>query len=108
MDLSHLVLGMEGTISRTEFLHYTSQGELEGIRQGSWKLLVRVAAQNRNNAQANVKPPEVLLFDLSGDIGETTNLASAHPDIVDRLRTRMTELDAEITANARLPWMKVD
>ncbi|MCA9057816.1 MAG: sulfatase-like hydrolase/transferase, partial [Planctomycetaceae bacterium] len=108
MDLSHLVLGTEGTSSRTESLHYTSQGELEGIRQGSWKLLVRVAAQNRNNAQANSKPPEVLLFDLSGDIGETTNLASAHPDIVDRLRTRMTELDAEITANARLPWMKVD
>ncbi|MCA9063907.1 MAG: hypothetical protein KDA96_12635 [Planctomycetaceae bacterium] len=86
----------------------SSQGEVEGIRQGNWKLLVKVAAQNRNNPRATPKPAEILLFDLASDVGESTNLAESHPDIVERLTRRISELDAEITANARQPWMKAD
>lgn len=106
MDLSHLVLGKPTATGRDEFVHYTSQGQLEGIRHGKWKLLVRQTAGGKNNKADNPPLPEILLFDLSADLGETTNTADAHPDIVDRLQRRMTELDGEITANARLPWTK--
>ena len=47
-----------------------------------------------------------MLFDLSKDIGEQNNLASDHPEIVDRLQQRMKQLDDEITMNARRPWFK--
>ena len=33
---------------REEFVHYTSRGELEGLRQGNWKLLVKKPRPNRN------------------------------------------------------------
>ncbi len=93
---------------RTEFVHYTSRGDLEGIRQGKWKLLVKTPQRQRGQQAANPKQPEpeILLFDLLADVGEQTNLAKAHPEVVDSLKKRMVELDAEIEANARGPWVK--
>jgi arylsulfatase A-like enzyme len=104
LDASGLLTG-EGKSPRNEFLHYTSRGEIEGIRQGKWKLLVK-KPQRRGRGRGNPGEPEVLLFDLASDLGEQTNLASARPEVVEKLRARMTELDAEVTANAREPWMK--
>jgi arylsulfatase A-like enzyme len=113
MDASQLLLNDKAKSPRNEFVHYTSRGDLEGIRQGKWKLLVKKKRQqrrgkNKGKAKANQAPPapEVLLFDLKADLSEQRNLASANPDIVKKLQARMTELDAEIEANARAPWMK--
>ena len=90
---------------RKEFLHYTSRGDLQGIRQGSWKLLVKNQRGRRNqNRNAPTNSGQVLLFDLSKDLGEQNNLADQHPDLVKKLRQRMEALDKEITANARAPW----
>jgi len=110
LDVSGLWMGTANSSPRTEFIHYTSQGNLEGLRQHNWKLLVKKPRQgnqgNRDKNAAAAKPDQVMLFDLSNDIGEQTNLADADPDIVEKLRSRMEELDAEITRNARAPWMK--
>ena len=106
-DISALIKGDEDISPRKEFVHYTSRGELEGIRQGDWKLLVKKPRQSRNNnQQKQTKAPQILLFNLKEDLGESINVAEQHPDIVTKLRARMTELDAEITENAREPWIK--
>lgn len=90
---------------RKEFVHYTSNGRLEGIRQGNWKLLVKVPRPRRNqNQKAATKPAQILLFDLSKDVGEQNNLAEQHPEVVTKLRERMVALDKEISENARSPW----
>jgi arylsulfatase A len=81
---------------RTEFLHYSSNGVLEGIRQGDWKLLIKQAKPGKSN-------PTILLFNLKQDIGESTNLAAKHPEKVATLRKSMTALDSQITADARPP-----
>ena len=53
---------------------YIRDGSIEAVRSGRWKLHVRKG------------PEEVrLLFDLVADVGETTDLADAHPDVVARL-----------------------
>ncbi len=106
LDVSDLWKGTTEESPRTEFIHYTSNGHLEGLRQGNWKLLIKKPRPRRNqNAPNNeAKPPQILLFDLSEDIGEQTNLAEQHPEIVARLQTRMEALDREITENARAPW----
>lgn len=107
LDVSGLWMGTTKASPRTEFIHYTSQGILEGLRQDHWKLLVKKPRQPRNrkkNAAATTKPPEIMLFDLSKDMGEQNNLAETHPELVTKLKTRMEELDAEITTNARAPW----
>lgn len=107
MDVSGLWTGRAKRSPRKEFLYYTSRGDLEGIRQHSWKLLVKKPRARRNKRQASgERKPQILLFDLSKDLGEQNNLAEKHPEIVSRLRKRMQELDAEITANARPPWRK--
>lgn len=101
LDVSRLWRGEIEASPREEFLHYSSQGEIEGIRQGRWKLLLK-----RPRGKQAAPAAQVLLFDLESDLGERTNLAGEHPDLVARLRERMTVLDEEITANARPPWTR--
>ena len=105
IDVSDLWMDKAEKPPRDEFLYYTSQGQIEGIRQGNWKLLVKKPRRNRQNRAAS-KPPRIFLFDLNHDISEQVNLASEHPEIVGKLRNRMVEQDAEITTNARSPWRK--
>jgi arylsulfatase A len=106
LDASALLTG-DAKSPRKEFLYYTSRGDIQGLRQGKWKLLVK-KKQNRRNAGKDRKAPapEVLLFDLLADMGEKDNLAGTNPEIVKQLTARMAELDAEITGNARIPWHK--
>ncbi|MCO8121988.1 sulfatase [Stieleria sp. TO1_6] len=106
MDVSGLLDGTATQSPREEYLYYTSQGEIEGIRIGDWKLLVKRPRPPRNRPNAKLPPPEVLLFDVTADVGEQNNVASSNQQRVDSMQTRMTELDAEITANAREPWQK--
>ena len=100
MDQSGLWKGTVKKSPRKEFLHYTSRGDLEGIRSGNWKLLVKKPRRK------NAGKPQLHLFDLAKDIGEKNNLAQAKPKVVKELQARMEELDAEITKNARSPWFE--
>ena len=99
IDASSLLTG-KGKSKRNEFIHYTSRGEVEGIRQGRWKLLIK---KKRGKGQGR---REILLFDLSEDLGETNNLATKNPEMVGKLEQRMLLLDSEIQKNARSPWFK--
>ena len=104
MDVSDLWFGKIEKSPRTEFVYYTSRGNLEGLRHENYKLLVKYPRQNRNRKNQNPKPPQIMLFDLINDVGEQNNLAEQMPDVVEKLRKRMEELDAEVTQNARQPW----
>ncbi|MFT5853656.1 MAG: arylsulfatase A, partial [Verrucomicrobiales bacterium] len=50
---------------RNEFVHYTSRGDLEGIRQGKWKLLVKKPRKRGKAPKGNAPKAQVMLFDLS-------------------------------------------
>ena len=41
--------------------------------------------------KAKLKPRDVQLFDLAKDIGESDDVADAHPDIVEKLSKLMKE-----------------
>ena len=97
IDLSPLLTG-DTTSPREEFLYYAMSGRLDGIRQGDWKLL--------ELPPKDKVPAETLLFNLAEDIGEKNNLAKEKPELVEKLRQRMTELDAAIAAGARPVWEK--
>ena len=107
-DLTKTITG-DAPSPRTELVYYSSRGDLEGLRQGDWKLLVKTPKRNagakgKNKDRTTTPIPHVLLFKLSDDLSETTNLASKHPGKVAALTMRMRELDAEITRNARPVW----
>jgi arylsulfatase A len=98
---------------RNEFVYYTAQGDLAGIRVDDWKLLEKAPGKNANdkNGKGQKQPnadasKQVMLFHLGEDIGEKVNRADDKPDIVSKLRQRMQTIDNEITANARPVWKK--
>jgi len=91
IDISAL-LDSDAKTPRHEFVYYTSTGNVEGLRQGKHKLLV--------------KKRQVFLFDLEADMGEKNNLAESMPELVEKLEARMLELDTQITKEAREPWIK--
>jgi arylsulfatase A len=62
MDVSGLWKGTVDQSPRNEFVHYTSVGKLEGLRQGDWKILVK-QPRPRRNQQGETNAPQIMLFD---------------------------------------------
>ncbi len=54
------------------------------VQQGDWKLLGNPV--DRTDRRKNVKLDKVFLANLSSDIGETTNVATKNPEVVQRLQ----------------------
>ena len=54
-------------------------GQQGAIRQGQWKLTFALPSKD-------AKTPNLGLYDLSQDIGESRDLASAQPERIKRLR----------------------
>lgn len=103
VDISAL-LTADAKSPRDEFLYYTNRGHIEGIRQGDWKLLVKY--MERNGKRDETAKPEVMLFNLADDVGESRNRAAEKPELVATMSKRMLELDAAIEAAARPVWKK--
>jgi arylsulfatase A len=85
-DISALLAGEVGATSPTsEFLYYTSHGELAGIRRGPWKLLLASGE----------------LFHVEYDVSEQWSAAGDLPELVAELEALARERDRELAANAR-------
>ncbi|WP_339786318.1 sulfatase [uncultured Imperialibacter sp.] len=96
--------------SEYEFLcYYGRDGKLAAIRQGDWKLHLAepserwAGKQPVEEALLNTRPTTALpwLYNLSTDIGETKNVESAHPDVVEKLRKTAASFDATLDAQLR-------
>jgi len=85
--LSYLptLLGRPDHQQRHDYLYweFRSYGAQQAVRLGRWK-------GYRKNVHKDPKPP-LELYDLRMDIGERTNVAAAHPDIVRRIEQIMAE-----------------
>jgi arylsulfatase A len=105
-DISGLLLGRT-TQSPREAHYYFSSYNLQAVRQGPWKLALTAQRETMGRdqlaADAGVNPR---LYNLDQEIGERTNLAAQHPEIVARLQALAKKMDAEIggtTPTARRP-----
>ncbi len=79
-----LLVGEQTNLSRA-FLYWEfhENGGARAIRKDNWKLVQTGMSQSIPN------PPE--LFDLQADPGESSNLASQHPDLVQELLTLLDQ-----------------
>ena len=93
VDICDIIHG-RGRSPRSEFLYYSRDGKIEGLRQGKWKL--------RTSNNRNKKPATVELYNLDADIAERVNLAEQYPSKVVSLAKRMRELDTAISEDIRL------
>ncbi len=84
-DISPLLFGESGAKTPHEAFFYRRGMELYAVRSGPWKLFVRA---NRAPLPGENKPQLITpgtLYNLDMDIGETTDVAADHPDIVAKL-----------------------
>ena len=93
-DLGPLLVDPAGPPVRDTHLYVTAGQKLEAIRQGKWKLFLMEPAKRKGEPLRAAG----VLYDLSADPAELTDVAAQHPDVVAALRqeaaTRWTELES--------------
>jgi len=95
-DISPLLLGKSAASPR-EAHYYFGGYQLEAVRQGPWKLAI--APQNETMGKGTLPDasgPAPRLYNLDQEIGEKTNVADKHPDIVSKLQLLATRMSNEI------------
>ncbi|MES2736171.1 MAG: arylsulfatase [Verrucomicrobiota bacterium] len=90
------LLGETGKPARESLVHHSIQGVF-AIREGPWKLALCPGSggwsEPRPGTESKDSPP-VQLFNMEADLGEQTNLAAQHPEIVARLTKKLETLVA--------------
>jgi len=89
-DLSPLLLGKTKESPR-EAHYYFNGNRLEAVRSGPWKLAVAFVPR---------------LYNLDTDIGEKTDVAAEHPDVVKRLQEFVTKMDADLGTAKQGPGVR--
>jgi len=94
VNLLPLLEGKRNADPRDHYLYYYG-GELQAVRQGKWKLhfphkyrsyLGVEPGQNGNPGPYASGQTGLELYDLEHDIGETKNVATRHPEVVEQLK----------------------
>ncbi|MCU0537702.1 MAG: sulfatase-like hydrolase/transferase, partial [Hydrococcus sp. Prado102] len=110
-DISPLLLGKTTAAARDA--HYYFAGyTLQAVRQGPWKLAIKPQPETiGKDALDDARRDGPRLYNLDEEIGERTNVADQHPDVVARLQSLIAQMDAEIggsSPTARRPAGNVD
>ena len=95
-DISPILFG-KSTQSSREAPYYFHGYNLQAVRQGPWKLAI--APQNETMGKAvlpDASGTAPRLYNLAEEIGEKTNVADKHPEIVAKLQALAAKMDAEI------------
>ncbi len=93
LDIWPLLANQPGAKNPHEaYYFYYNLGELQAVRSGPWKLILPHTArliQDRGHDGAPGKYKATMvgqsLYNLDDDLGETTDVAARHPEIVERL-----------------------
>ena len=83
-DIWPLLSGGKDAASPHEAFFYYYLAQLQAVRAGKWKLHLPLKAKWTNFRGAS-RPSRAELYDLETDVGETTNVANRHPEVVERL-----------------------
>jgi arylsulfatase A-like enzyme len=92
-DMWPLLAGRRDAASPHDALYFYWGDELHAVRSGRWKLHLPHPYQSLKRAGHNGAPGEyerktieLSLFDLESDAGESTNVATRHPEVVRKLQ----------------------
>lgn len=98
-DMSGLLLGT-AQAPRREAHYYFAMHGLQAVRKGPWKLAIAPQASGMSKKDAPPPEPASLerprLYHLDDDIGETTNVADGHPEVVAELRALAASMQEEL------------
>jgi len=88
-NITDIMTGATTNSPCSAFYYYGIDKYLYAVRSGKWKLFLR-SGEEHNSTTLNA------LFDLSTDIGETSNVYSANPDVVSNLTVLASQIIADI------------
>ena len=94
-DIWPLLAGAKGARSPHEAFFYYYMAQLQAVRSGNWKLYLPLDAKWASFGGRTRKSPAAL-YDLAADIGETSNLAARHPEVVARLMALAEKARADL------------
>jgi arylsulfatase A len=84
-NIKHLILGKKKAKSPYEKFFYYRIDQLRAVRSGRWKLHLAVDPTLEGWDGKKRGTCEMALYNLKTDIGEKTNVAELHPEVVKRL-----------------------
>ena len=103
-DISPLLLGQTKESPHEAHFYFASTA-LQAVRSGPWKLAITPQYEGKGHfseAEAGVgKVFTPKLYNLDEDLGETTDVAAKHPDVVTRLLGYTAEMEADLGVNKR-------
>jgi arylsulfatase A-like enzyme len=92
-DIWPLMSGEPNARSPHDAYYYYWALELQAVRSGPWKLHFPHAYRTLKSRGSEGKPgengqgrTELALYNLETDVGESTNVADQHPEVVERLK----------------------
>ena len=101
------LLSGESQVSPHEALYYFNGVRLQAVRSGPWKLAI--APQGTGKGTGAAAPATFIqprLYNLDSDIGEKTNVASEHPEVVARLQDLIRLMDADLGRTGNGPGVR--
>jgi arylsulfatase A len=102
-DIRSVLMGDADVPGPHEVFYYYRGLELEAVRDNEWKLVLSNAGGN-GRSKAGVKAGDsARLFNLKTDIGESTDVASQHPEIVDRLEKLVAKMKDDLGTSGLAP-----
>jgi arylsulfatase A len=99
-DIRPILFGEPGAKSPHEFFFFPHGNG--AVRSGQWKFYPWQEGADKKDKKPPEKGAKVQLYDLTKDLGETTNVAEQHPAIVERLATAYQRFMEDVKQN-KLP-----
>ncbi|MHC5056872.1 MAG: sulfatase family protein [Planctomycetota bacterium] len=105
-DISPILFGAT-TESPHEAWYYYRGTQLEAVRSGPWKLAIKPQSLGMGIRErpADLRVPG-RLYNLDDEIGEVTNVAARHPDVVARLQKLADGMVADIGSGRAGPGVR--
>ena len=101
LDVSDWLLGKAEQSPRDTW-HYFRGTQLQAVRQGPWKLALTGQSLGMGIRQRDTDLAKGgRLYNLEQEIGEQTDLAAQHPDIIARLTQLAETITTDLAANKR-------
>lgn len=108
LDIWPLLSGQSQT-SPHEALYYFNSTKLEAVRSGPWKLAIASQGTGKGKNSGSPTPAtfnKPRLYNLDDDIGEQTNVALQHPEVVARLQDLIRQMDGDLGRNSKGPGVR--